>query len=61
MSTRDFINLTAIELLIFNLLNIMKAKKYQAGGVPAKDNKAPNKKGAFITVQKRTIDRTKNK
>lgn len=34
----------------------MKPKKYQAGGtVKGNGPKAPNEKGAFITVQKRTL------
>lgn len=34
----------------------MKSIKYQAGGtMKGKGPKAPNEKGAFITVQKRTL------
>jgi len=32
-----------------------KAKKYQAGGVAHPEPKAPDKKGPFITVQKRNL------
>jgi hypothetical protein len=34
-------------------------KQYQAGGVLKKTEKAPSLKGAFIDVQKRTLDKKK--
>ena len=33
----------------------MKTKKCQAGGVSSSSPKSPNKKGAYITVQKRNL------
>jgi hypothetical protein len=34
-------------------------KKMQAGGVAGKSPKSPDKKGAFITVQKRNLPKAK--
>lgn len=57
MTASDFINRTTIDTLIYNLSKIMKAKKYQAGGVTHTNKKAGmvDPKGAFTKVQQRTI------